>query len=62
MTKKCSKGIKYNQWVEIYDKDKKLKASFKSRSNMCKKELDNYLVTMYNFGLTDLDYTIKILR
>lgn len=61
MAKKCSKGIKYNQWVEIYV-DGKLRASFKSRRDMCKKQLDNFLVMMYDFELTDLNYKIKILR
>lgn len=61
MAKKCSKGIKYNQWIEVYT-DGKLRASFLSRGDMCRKQLDNYLVTMYDFSIEELNYTIKILR
>ena len=61
----CKGGylVREGQWVEIYHScSGDLLASFKVKSDMCKKTLDRYLVIYCNVEMAKLDYRVKVIK
>lgn len=60
MAKRCLKTayvVKQGDWIEIYSGEDEFLTSFQVRSNMCKIQLDRYVVMYLDIPATD--YKIK---